>query len=180
MAINKKTREQVYLKYGGHCAYCGREIAMKDMQVDHFIPKRGWNESGSDDLANLMPACRMCNHYKRAHSLETFRTYIEEIPKKLRENYIYKIGVVYGNVIENEKQIQFYFEKANQPNNSRIVMSDEDCADCLCRVCARNRDNDSYNRLCNDKECGCECEIGKSYLVITPDDCKDFLEDEDR
>ena len=34
MAINKKTREAVYQKYGGRCAYCGRAIAYKDMQVD--------------------------------------------------------------------------------------------------------------------------------------------------
>ena len=56
-------------------------------------------------------SCRMCNHYKRANSLETFRRYIAEIPRKLRENYIYKVGVVYGNVIENEKPIKFYFEE---------------------------------------------------------------------
>ena len=30
MAISKKTREEVYRKYDGHCAYCGREIAYKD------------------------------------------------------------------------------------------------------------------------------------------------------
>lgn len=111
MAFNKKTREAVYAKYNGHCAYCGREIAYKDMQVDHFIAKRGWNENGSDNIANLMPACRMCNHYKRANSLEVFRMYIQEIPRKLRENYIYKVGVAYGNIIENEKPIAFYFEK---------------------------------------------------------------------
>ena len=38
MAISKKTREIVWKKYGGRCAYCGREIAYKDMQVDHFLP----------------------------------------------------------------------------------------------------------------------------------------------
>ena len=54
---------------------------------------------------------RMCNHYKRANSLETFRRYIAEIPRKLRENYIYKVGVAYGNVVEHEKPITFYFEK---------------------------------------------------------------------
>lgn len=27
MAISKKTREAVYQKYAGHCAYCGRPIA---------------------------------------------------------------------------------------------------------------------------------------------------------
>jgi uncharacterized protein (TIGR02646 family) len=111
MAISKETRQAVYAKYDGRCAYCGRSIEYKDMQVDHFIPKNGYNESGSDDISNLMPACRMCNHYKRANSLETFRKYIQEIPQKLRENYIYKVGVAYGNVIENEKPIDFYFEQ---------------------------------------------------------------------
>ena len=84
------------------------------MQVDHFIAKRGWNESGSDDISNLMPACRMCNHYKRANPLELFREYIRTIPRKLRQNYIYKVGVAYGNIIENEKEITFYFEECEK------------------------------------------------------------------
>lgn len=37
MAISKKKRMIVYEKYDGHCAYCGGEIAYKDMQVDHFM-----------------------------------------------------------------------------------------------------------------------------------------------
>ena len=114
MSISKETRRKVYEKYNGRCAYCGREIKYKDMQVDHFIAKRGWNESGTDDISNLMPSCRMCNHYKRANPLELFRIYIQEIPRKLRQNYIYKVGVAYGNIIENEKPIEFYFEKAEK------------------------------------------------------------------
>lgn len=111
--FQQEKREAVYAKYDGHCAYCGRAIDIKDMQVDHFLPLRAWGieDAGTDDIKNLMPSCRMCNHYKRANSLETFRRYIAEIPRKLRENYIYKVGVVYGNVIENEKPIEFYFEK---------------------------------------------------------------------
>lgn len=113
MAINKSKRAEVYQKYNGHCAYCGREIAYKDMQVDHFLPLRAWGieDTGTDDLDNLMPACRMCNHYKRANSLETFRRYIEEIPRKLRDNYIYKVGVAYGEVVEQERPVKFYFER---------------------------------------------------------------------
>lgn len=113
MAISKKTREAVYQKYAGHCAYCGRAIAYKDMQVDHFQPLRSWGieDAGTDDISNLMPSCRMCNHYKRANTLETFRRYIQEIPKKLRENYICKVGLAYRNIIVVEKPIVFYFEK---------------------------------------------------------------------
>lgn len=116
MAFSKAVRQSVYEKYGGRCAYCGRKIEYNDMQVDHFVAKRVCNESGSDDFSNLMPACRMCNHYKRANSLETFRRYIQEIPRKLRQNYIYKVGVAYGNVIENEKPIKFYFEMEGDDN----------------------------------------------------------------
>lgn len=38
MSFGKKTREAVYAKYDGHCAYCGRSIDIRDMQVDHFRP----------------------------------------------------------------------------------------------------------------------------------------------
>lgn len=134
MAFSKAIRQAVYDKYNGRCAYCGREIAYKDMQVDHFVAKRVWNESGSDDISNLMPSCRMCNHYKRGNSLETFRHCIQEIPRKLRENYIYKVGVVYGNVLERKKSIVFFFEQnrneaKSQTNADRIrAMSDEELA----------------------------------------------------
>lgn len=116
MAISKKTRVEVYKKFDGRCAYCGRNITYNDMQVDHFMPLRAWGieDAATDDISNLMPSCRMCNHYKRANSLETFRRYIQEIPKKLHDNYIYKVGVVYGNIIENEKPIKFHFENERE------------------------------------------------------------------
>lgn len=122
MAISKKTRQAVYEKFQGRCAYCGREIAYKDMQVDHFKPQRAWNkgESGTDEINNLMPSCRMCNHYKRAHSLETFRRYIAEIPRKLQENYIFKVGIVYGNVQADEKEIKFYFERVQDHDTALL------------------------------------------------------------
>ena len=31
--MNKKTREAVYQKYNGHCAYCGKEIEYKDRVI---------------------------------------------------------------------------------------------------------------------------------------------------
>ena len=39
MGFSKKTREEVYKKYDGHCAYCGKEIEIKEMQIDHMHPK---------------------------------------------------------------------------------------------------------------------------------------------
>jgi hypothetical protein len=114
--IPKKVREAIYQKYDGHCAYCGKELEPKGWQLDHLIPVqrerfKKYSEEELECLENYMPACRRCNHYKRAHSLEVFRKYIEEIPAKLyRDNYIYKVGLDYGLVEAHERKIKFYFE----------------------------------------------------------------------
>lgn len=34
--IPKKTRELVLNKYGGKCAYCGCDLTLSTMQVDHI------------------------------------------------------------------------------------------------------------------------------------------------
>ena len=124
--MTKKEREAIYNKYNGHCAYCGKEIEYKDMQVDHIIPqRRATAKAGKghvplevvEDPSNLICSCRSCNHYKRAHSLETFRRYIEEIPMKLsRDNYIYKVGLRYGLIEEHPRKIKFYFEQVEEEN----------------------------------------------------------------
>lgn len=117
--ISKMNRQKVYEMYNGHCAYCGKEIEYKDMQVDHLIPVGGYKEHGTDDMENLMPACRRCNHYKRANSLEGFRKLIETIPQKLeRGSYIYRVGVDYGLVQPIPKEIKFYFEEVENDNES--------------------------------------------------------------
>lgn len=113
MSFDKKARAIVHQKYDGHCAYCGKKISLSEMQVDHFKPLRAWNEEdcGSNDLPNLMPSCRRCNHYKRAHTLDVFRQYIEEIPTKLKQDYIYKVALDYGLIEEHPRKIKFYFER---------------------------------------------------------------------
>ena len=114
--ISKKVREAVYDKYQGHCAYCGKKLEYKDMQLDHRIPRqrehfKKYTEEEIECFENYMPSCRRCNHYKRAHSLETFREMIETIPQKLvRDSYIYKVGLDYNLIEEHPHKIEFYFE----------------------------------------------------------------------
>ncbi|KKN18832.1 hypothetical protein LCGC14_0951730 [marine sediment metagenome] len=44
--------------YGGHCAYCPRELRFDEAQMEHRIPiSRG----GSNWPANIVPACADCN-----------------------------------------------------------------------------------------------------------------------
>lgn len=116
-AIPKKVREAVYQKYNGHCAYCGKKIEYKDMQVDHLIPVQRerfgrYTAEQIECFENYFPACRRCNHSKRSYSLEGYREFVETIPKKLfRDNYIYKVGLDYGLVEAHEHKIKFYFEQ---------------------------------------------------------------------
>jgi 5-methylcytosine-specific restriction endonuclease McrA len=117
--MNKELREKIYKKYNGRCAYCGKQIEYKDMQVDHLMPQRN---GGTDKLSNLMPSCRLCNHYKRAHALETFRDMIAKIPDKLQDNYIYKVALRYSNIqVCNDNKIVFYFEKCYENGGDDCV-----------------------------------------------------------
>lgn len=126
--ISKKIRQAVYAKYDGHCAYCGKVLAYKDMQLDHLIPKqrerfKRYTEEEIECFENYMPSCRRCNHYKRAHTLEYFRQMIEEIPQKLfRDSYIFKVGLDYKLVMTEPHKVVFYFEQVQ--SDSKIAVED--------------------------------------------------------
>lgn len=120
MAITKAVRERVYQKYQGRCAYCGNAINYKNMQVDHYLPKckekfylkRCKKDVHGED--NLMPACRRCNHYKRARTLKQFRELLKTLHERVAAIYILKVAVDYG--IANIKPFdgKFYFEKVQE------------------------------------------------------------------
>mgnify|MGYP000891901891 FL=1 len=106
--MTKAQRREVYDKYGGRCAYCGKPIRYKDMQVDHIIPRR---KGGRDEMSNYNPACRRCNHYKDSLGLEQFRGLIRTLPERLRKIYIFRVEEDYGIVRVQEWDGKFYFEK---------------------------------------------------------------------
>ncbi|WP_432642893.1 HNH endonuclease [Acidaminococcus sp.] len=124
--LSKKQRLAVYEKYGGHCAYCGCELAYKDMQVDHVDPYNlndpnynwghGDKSKSADELnqmENLMPACRMCNFYKSGGSLESFRERLRDtLLPNATKTFQFRLAEKYGLVEKHEKRkIFFYFEQ---------------------------------------------------------------------
>ena len=113
-------REKVYEKYNGHCAYCGNEISIKDMQIDHLIPKRLSHPQGFDSyyfyeglnkIENLMPSCRICNHYKRGYMLEDYRELLLSLHKRIEKIYIVRVAIRYGLLELKKFDGKFYFEK---------------------------------------------------------------------
>ncbi len=123
--ISKEKRMKVFNKYDGHCGYCGREIKYSEFQVDHIIPqarahafkgkktRQYYNAIGQTvhSFVNLMPSCRRCNHYKRTHSIEGFRTLMKTIHRRLAKVYIFKVATDYGIVKVEPFDGVFYFEK---------------------------------------------------------------------
>lgn len=116
----KIDRQAVYNKYHGHCAYCGKLITIKEMQVDHIVSKSQYRfltrqereNFDIDQFSNLNPACRMCNHYKRASSLETFRRfYIGKLHERLAKLYIVRVALDYEIIKLNKWDKIFYFER---------------------------------------------------------------------
>lgn len=108
MAKRNDIREKVYEKCGGRCAYCGMPIDIKDMQIDHREPKAF---GGKDALENYEPSCRLCNHYKRANSVETFRLWLlGGIVDRLRKDYIFRVAERFGIVKVIGWKYKFFFE----------------------------------------------------------------------
>ena len=116
----KIDRQKVYEKYNGHCAYCGKGITIKDMQVDHILPKRN---GGTDDIDNLNPSCRLCNHYKRAADIGTFRNdLLGGLMDRLMKIYIFRVALDYGMITINGWDKKFYFEKNGTDKTGQRIL----------------------------------------------------------
>ena len=106
-SLSKNMRREVYEMYGGHCAYCGREIDIKEMQVDHV---QSVYLGGEDERSNYRPACRSCNFYKSTMSVEGLREQLGLIAGRLEKLFIFRLALAYGLIQLTGRPVKFYFE----------------------------------------------------------------------
>lgn len=128
-----KKRDRIKTSYGGKCAYCSTELDDK-WQVDHKISKQYWPYSnttgGVNDENNLVPVCRICNHYKRGKCIESsghhigYREYmlkfhirLKKLPKhtdvsrtKRRIQYMQDIAIRYNIAVDRPWSGLFYMD----------------------------------------------------------------------
>lgn len=122
-SFTKKERQAVYEKCGGHCAYCGCEIEIKDMQIDHIVSV-GWSSYGGEEskrliaegkmneMDNLLPACRQCNFYKGMSNLEGFRSRLKDtLWNTSTDTFQARLAMKYGMIVKHEWDGKFYFEQ---------------------------------------------------------------------
>lgn len=132
MALTKKQRAELRMKFGGRCAYCGCELPEKGWHADHVeaaFRKLEFGERQSngtrravatgefwrpenDAIENLFPACAPCNLFKATFSVELFR---EEITRQAERARAYSVNFRtaerFGLVEVVEKPVVFWFEK---------------------------------------------------------------------
>lgn len=118
----KINRTEIYQKYEGKCGYCGEDITEKEMQIDHIVPIYR-NHSlqdltkmniirGTNNLNNLMPACKSCNNFKKTLTLEKFRIEMQkQVERANKYSVNYRFAKKFGLVKETNIDVVFFFEK---------------------------------------------------------------------
>lgn len=52
------TRKNLMLRDAHQCQYCGKRPPVRDLNIDHVVPR---SRGGDDSWENLVTACRVCN-----------------------------------------------------------------------------------------------------------------------
>ena len=121
MRFPKKTRQEVFEKFGGKCAYTGTDLK-EDWQIDHIYPLR---YGGSNTIDNLYPCQAIVNHYKRSLTLNVFKGWylarlhlrLAKLPKQprtkaseKRKKYLLDLADLFGIAADKPFSGVFYFE----------------------------------------------------------------------
>ena len=59
--IFKFSRQNLYIRDGGRCQYCGSPFSQKELTYDHVIPR---SRGGETDWTNVVTCCVRCNSRK--------------------------------------------------------------------------------------------------------------------
>jgi len=132
MKLSKLQRQELRMRFGGKCAYCGCELPEKGWHADHVQAVLRKLEFGdrqpngmrkivatgehwkpeNDTKENLFPACAPCNLFKASFGLEGFREQITQQAERARLYSVnFRTAERFGQVQVTESPIVFWFEK---------------------------------------------------------------------
>jgi len=130
MILNKKEREELRMKFGGKCAYCGCELPVRGWHADHIkpvnremkvardkqdrtiiVPTGKLYSPENDHIDNLFPSCAPCNIDKHSFPLEIWRKKIEDKSSVCRRNYsAFRHAERFKLVMVLDRPLFFWFE----------------------------------------------------------------------
>ena len=75
----KFSRQNVYLRDGGKCQYCGRAVRRTELTYDHVLPRA---LGGRTTWENIVTACVACNQMKGGRTPEQAGMKLRSLPVK--------------------------------------------------------------------------------------------------
>lgn len=79
MKNKRNDKRYIFIRDGGTCHFCGKELLFKQVSIDHYLPK---SKGGSDDIFNLVCSCRRCNKYKKSSVPEDYKEVMLDLFKR--------------------------------------------------------------------------------------------------
>lgn len=138
MALTKKQRERLRMKFGGRCAYCGCVLPEKGWHADHVQAVLRKSEQcmkaaekgifrlkttgevfrpEADCPENIFPSCAPCNLLKTTYSLEMFRKQVSlQVERGRRSSVNFRTAERFGLISVVNKPIVFWFEQYEGEN----------------------------------------------------------------
>ncbi|EGG6885583.1 HNH endonuclease [Salmonella enterica] len=138
MALTRKQRERLSMKFGGRCAYCGCVLPEKGWHADHVqaVLRKSERcmkaaEKGifrlkttgevfrpeADCPENIFPSCAPCNLLKTTYSLEMFRKQVSlQVERGRRSSVNFRTAERFGLISVVNKPIVFWFEQYEGEN----------------------------------------------------------------
>lgn len=138
MALTRKQRERLRMKFGGRCAYCGCELPEKGWHADHVqavlrksercmkaAEKGIFRQKSTGDVfrpeadcpENIFPSCAPCNLLKTTYSLEMFRKQVSlQVERGRRSSVNFRTAERFGLISVVNKPVVFWFEQYEGEN----------------------------------------------------------------
>lgn len=138
MALTRKQRERLRMKFGGRCAYCGCELPEKGWHADHVQAVLRKSErcmkaaekgifrlkstgdvfrTEADCPENIFPSCAPCNLLKTTYSLEMFRKQVSlQVERGRRSSVNFRTAERFGLISVVNKPVVFWFEQYEGEN----------------------------------------------------------------
>ncbi|ECA9146209.1 HNH endonuclease [Salmonella enterica subsp. enterica serovar Montevideo] len=138
MALTRKQRERLRMKFGGRCAYCGCVLPEKGWHADHVQAVLRKSElcmkaaekgifrlkttgevfrPEADCPENIFPSCAPCNLLKTTYSLEMFRKQVSlQVERGRRSSVNFRTAERFGLISVVNKPVVFWFEQYEGEN----------------------------------------------------------------
>ena len=115
LKLTKEQRQELRVKFGGYCAYCGCSLGDR-FHADHVKAVYRFGDDlqkpKNDAIENLFPSCAPCNNFKATFTIEEFRKEIEnQVQRAQKYSINYRTAQRFGLVKVTNDPVVFWFER---------------------------------------------------------------------